>query len=285
MSIKCVILDFDGTFTDVDAEAEPFVQAYRSDLADLLGRDVAAVWAEAHEEVSRDPNRYGWKEGGKIVAPALADPYILSTVIGRIVLERFQIAMDEGLRSSILQLFYSRGYPKTHHAFRPYALDVIESLLGRFPASVFVVTNSNPDAVRGKLEMLSPGLSQRLPVEGNAKKFLLASLTADEPGATRFAELPAERWVASLPERPILVRRGHYFRILDKLLTQAGASPMEALVCGDIYELDLSLPDAMGASVHLMTRPSTPEYEMDAVAELKERGGFGDDLRSLLARL
>jgi len=285
MPINCVILDFDGTFTDVDAEAEPFVAAYREDLADLLGRDVQDAWQEAQTEVARDPNRFGWMDDGRIVAPALADPYILCTVVGRLVLDHFRVATDEGLRSSILQLFYSRGYPKTRHVFREHALEVIDALLEKLPGRVFVVTNSNPDAVRGKLDALSPGLSERLPVEGNAKKFLLAPLGVDEPGAAEFAALASERRIASLPERPILVQRGHYYRILRSILTRTGTSAEDTLVCGDIYELDLSLPEAMGASLHLMTRPSTPVYELDAVRELGTRGGISDDLRSIVARL
>ena len=285
MPIQCVILDFDGTFTDVDVEAEPFVAAYKADLADLLGRDVGPAWEDAHAEILRDPNRFGWKHEGRIVAPALADSYILCTVIGRLVLDRFGVARDEGLRSALLQLFYSRGYPRTRHAFRSHALEVIEALLQKLPGRVFVVTNSNPDAVRGKLDTLCPGLSQRLPVEGNARKFILEPLAADEPGAARFAALSPERRIASLPERPILVGRGYYFRILHQILTQVGVSPEETLVCGDIYELDLSLPEAMGASIHLMTRPNTPQYERDAVRELGPRGALGDDLRGILARV
>ena len=92
------------------------------------------------------------------------------------------MAKDESLRSEILQLFYKRGYPKTKHAFRPHAIDVIDALLAKLPERVFVVTNSNPDTVRGKLDVLSPGLSQRLPVEGNARKFLLESLDRLESG-------------------------------------------------------------------------------------------------------
>lgn len=285
MSIRCVILDFDGTFTDVDAEAEPFVEGYRNDLADLLGRDVDEAWEEAHAIVARSPHEYGWKEGGRIVAPALADSYILSTVLGRLILDRFGVAKDESLRSEILQLFYKRGYPKTKHAFRPHATQVINGLLAKLPGRVFVVTNSNPDTVRGKLDKLSSSLSDRLPVEGNARKFLLASLDPSEAGADVFSALPAERRVETLPGRPILVKRGYYFRILWSLLARAGVSPDECLVCGDIYELDLALPEAMGASVHLMTRPSTPDYERDAVRELGPRGALGDDLRGILERV
>ncbi|MCA9756674.1 MAG: hypothetical protein KDA27_12795 [Candidatus Eisenbacteria bacterium] len=88
-----------------------------------------------------------------------------------------------------------------------------------------------------------------------------------------------------MPGRPILVKHGFYFRILWSLLTRTDVSPHECLVCGDIYELDLALPEAMGAAVHLMTRPSTPDYERDAAGGLGTRGGLGDDLRGILERV
>jgi hypothetical protein len=285
MPIDSVVLDFDGTFTDVEAEAAPFVPAYQSDVADVLGRDIARAWRDATEEVHKNPNLYGWKHNEQIVAPALADPYILCTVVAHLVFERFQVLQDKSFRSAILQLVYSRAYQTTQHHFRPHAAEVIEALLSKLPGRVFVVTNSNPDTVKRKLNDLIPNLSARLHVEGNAKKFILDELSSDEAGYADFAKLPAEKRVASLAERPILVRRGHYFRILSKLLSQIKADPKNLLVCGDIYELDLALPEAMGASVHLMTRDNTPAYERDAALSLGARGALSDDLRSILSRI
>jgi FMN phosphatase YigB (HAD superfamily) len=285
MPIDCIVLDFDGTFTDVEAEAAPFVPAYRSDVADVLGRDVTQAWEDATQEVLKNPNLYGWKHNEQIVAPALADPYILCTVLAHLVFERFQVLQDKEFRSSVLQLVYSRAYQLTHHHFRPYAAEVIEALLAKFPGRVFVVTNSNPDTVKKKLDELIPRLSERLQVEGNAKKFILDELAPSEDGYQSFAQLPIERKFESLRERPMLVRRGHYFRILQKLWKKIGASPQNTLVCGDIYELDLSLPEALGASVHLVTRPNTPAYERDAALSLGTRGALNEDLRSIIGRL
>ncbi len=39
--INCIVLDFDGTFTDVYEEARDVPRAYRADVADLAGRDVS----------------------------------------------------------------------------------------------------------------------------------------------------------------------------------------------------------------------------------------------------
>ncbi len=40
MAIRCVVLDFDGTFTDVAAEGAPFVLHFRRRLSEVLGCDM-----------------------------------------------------------------------------------------------------------------------------------------------------------------------------------------------------------------------------------------------------
>ena len=84
--LELVILDFDGTFTRVDEEAVPFLEAYRAGLAELLGHPVEEAWEEARRTIEADPDRYGWENEGRIIAPSHADPYILATTIAQILL-------------------------------------------------------------------------------------------------------------------------------------------------------------------------------------------------------
>ena len=42
MGVRCVVLDFDGIFTDTAIEAVPFEPAFMASVVDLLGRDAAA---------------------------------------------------------------------------------------------------------------------------------------------------------------------------------------------------------------------------------------------------
>ena len=72
---RLVILDFDGTFTDAYAEAGPFVEGFKRDLFDLLGRDASEEWDRLEAEVTAHPEKYGWMNGSHIAAPAGADPY------------------------------------------------------------------------------------------------------------------------------------------------------------------------------------------------------------------
>ena len=63
MAIELVILDFDGTFTDAYAEAKPYVEGFKLDLFDLLGRDASDAWQQAEEEIQANPTAYGWLHG------------------------------------------------------------------------------------------------------------------------------------------------------------------------------------------------------------------------------
>ena len=66
-----------------------------------------------------------------------------------------------------------------------------------------------------------------------------------------------------------------------EIAARTGVGAKDTLVCGDIYELDLALPQSLGCAVHLMTRAATPTHEREFVGP----GQHGDDLRAILARL
>ena len=59
--LELVILDFDGTFTRVDEEAAPFLEAYREGLAALLGGPIDDAWERAKKIIEADPDRFGWE--------------------------------------------------------------------------------------------------------------------------------------------------------------------------------------------------------------------------------
>jgi hypothetical protein len=56
------------------------------------------------------------------------------------------------------------------------------------------------------------------------------------------------------------------------------------LVVGDVFELDLALPSALGAHVHLVTREHTPPHEV-AIVQRLERSGISGGLKEVLARV
>ena len=264
MSIKTLVLDFDGTFTDIEAEAVPFQPAFLAGVADLLGRDVRADWIREKEAIERAPEQYGWVFEGKVVAPASADPYLLATAIVQGIFDGQALLRNPKVRTEITQALYRLAYEQTLTAFRPEAGAVLRAAFQQKDLGVFVVTNSDTAAVLRKLEKL---LGSEMPagfegrVRGNAKKFWVTPSETSDP---LFARLDETQRVQGLP-RPVYLRRGKYYDTLARIWKETGTTPQETLVCGDIYELDLALPAALGARVALVERPTVLAYERAAV--------------------
>jgi FMN phosphatase YigB (HAD superfamily) len=277
MPFDCVILDFDGTFTDVEREAAPFVEIFQRDAFDIFGRDARVEWDEESQRLHDSPGAFGWRNGGVIMAPPNADPYIHSACVVQNLCNRFGVLSDEQLRVEVLQMLYRRAYPHTLAAPRPDAKQVLEDLLAR-EVALFVVTNSSTAAVTKKIAELEPKGGERLTVRGDAKKFVFADGARD----ARFDALDHMQ----LPglERTTCLKRGYYYDTLTECWEASGTSPERTLVVGDIFELDLALPLALGCNVHLVHRNNVAQYEIDFVRE-HERCGAGTELSSLLARL
>lgn len=281
MAIRCVVLDFDGTFTDVEEEGRPFVEVYQKDLEDLVGRPIAEAWARHERELASAPGRYGWEHEGRIVAPGNADPYIRSGAIAQMIFSEAGILRDPSLRHALSQLLYQRGYLYTKAAFKPEAKAVLDAITER-GLPTFVVTNSRTDVVAEKIDALGVTRRDRIVVFGDAKKYVISEPDAPDP---RFSAVPESRRLPGLAERPIYLRRGKYFSVLAKICAQLGIQPAELLVVGDIFELDLALPAELGASIQLVTRPDTAAYEKEAVLSYGERGQLSPSLEAILTRL
>jgi hypothetical protein len=260
-----LVLDFDGTMTDAEAEGQPFRDGYLEDLACLVGRpagdrDVIAIAEEVEAELAAAPGDYPFLWMGRAVAPATVDPYLRMVPIAHRILDRFESmpsAVDRGrLLGSVL---YKYNYAKTlgRPVFRPGAGEVLRDLAA---TETYVVTNSDTHAVAGKIAALDrevPGvmaLTSR--VRGQARKF-----DVDDAWVGVDAEL-------ALPglDRPVLLRRRMYYDILRAVLDSAGATFADLIVIGDIFELDLAMPLALGARVGLVVSTHTPAYERAFVA-------------------
>ena len=283
MKPSVVVLDFDGTFTDVDREAAPFLPVFRRAVADLLGQPLARVeeaWARHEAALHQAPDDYGWVIDGRIVAPATVDPYLLATNIATRLQEEAGVLRDGALRSEVNQVLYRLSYQASGHALKPEAREVLETLLARVPTVCFI-TNADPHVVAEKLDSLKFAGRELVKVFGNARKFLLAPDGVALEGA---AELPEAQSIPGLA-RPVYLRRPHYHQVLRQVVEAAGARWEQLLVCGDIFELDLALPAVLGAQVHLVLREGhTLPFERRAISQLGGRGSMGG-LRDVLARL
>ena len=255
-----LVLDFDGTMTDAEAEGRPFRDGYLEDLCLLVGRspgdpEVTAIAETVEAELARAPASHPFLWLGRAVAPATVDPYLRMVPIAHRILDRFGAmpsANDRGrLLSSVL---YKYNYAKTlgRPVFRAGAAHVLRTLGG---SPTWIVTNSDTHAVAGKVAALdreAPGvawLTSR--VRGFARKF---DVDDDWAGA------PAELVVPGL-DRPVLLRRRAYHDSLRSVLDEANARWEDLVVVGDIFELDLAMPLALGARVGLVASSRTPAYE------------------------
>lgn len=257
--MKMLILDFDGTVTDAEAEGKPFRTGYLEDVATLTGRTLEDVltMADAFEvKVKEEQGRHGWMFDGHIVAPASVDPYLRIMPVARMIFDETNSFMSEQDRSRLLDgILYKYNYQKTEIAFKPEAKEL---LLRSQPHNPYILSNSHTEPIRKKIKMLGQEedgtcsldwLNDR--VFGRAKKYMIDST---------FDAVEASMQLEGL-ERPVLLRRHLYFQAIEELRLKQNVEWSDILVVGDIFELDLSLPLAMGARVALVVNDFTPEYE------------------------
>ena len=278
MTVRLLILDFDGTFTDSEIEGAPFAAAYPDLVAAAAGAGAAfgQLWPQALEETRRESPIFGWRMNGCDAAPADADPYIRCSMAAHKVLDRLQLVLHGPERDKLLSQTYQQAYVHSGIAFRPHACAALQAVLDS-GVPVVVVTNSSTAHVQHKIRQLGLAAPDKVEVYGNAMKFWV---DASPTGDARFDALPAQE-DAPLLGRPLWLKRNKYFERIAELMRRHGADPATTVVCGDIYELDLALPAALGSRVALMRRFNTYAFEVEAVQRLGPRGRVLDDLRQL----
>jgi FMN phosphatase YigB (HAD superfamily) len=281
MAARCIVLDFDGTFTRVDEEAASFVPLYREHLGQLVGQKpdaFIAQWAAIDSRMDASPSSHGWTDAaGRIVAPAYADPYVKSRAIAGQILDDAHLFMAQKDRVAVLEYLFGLGRSAVIPVFRPEAAQAIQALAAT-GARLYVVTNSGTVDVKKKLEAHLREAAAHLDVRGDSKKFVLRGEAEAWAGP---GDIPLSMRLAGL-ERPVYLHRPHYLAVLERIWAECGAGPQDTLVCGDIFELDLALPAALGASIALITRPNTPSFELDA-ARTHPRGRVISALTELSA--
>ncbi|HUS31479.1 MAG TPA: hypothetical protein VMZ53_23400 [Kofleriaceae bacterium] len=274
-----LVLDFDGTMTDAEAEGRPFRDGYLEDLALLTGAsllDVTKIADEVEDELAAAPASHAFLWMGRPVAPATVDPYLRMVPVAHRILDRYKAIPSHEDRGRLLgSVLYKYNYAKTlgHPVFRAGAGDMLRKLGG---TPTWIVTNSDTHAVAGKVAALdreAPGvawLTSR--VRGFARKF-----DVDDAWTGAASEL-------AIPglDRAVLLRRRAYFEILADVVKEAGSTFDELVVVGDIFELDLALPLSLGARVGLVTSSRTPDYER-AFVTAHPRAALIDDLSQIPA--
>lgn len=258
--IKKIVLDFDGVLTDPVIEAGPALAEWSRLFSVTSGMpldDLLSLEKEIAVRIRADPEA-GWEKDGQIIAPATADPYVFHTslyveLMRELRNTRYTVPEDDDKGMELLHRLFNESYGHQVTAFREGAAEFLQSL--QWPTTI--VTNSDAAKVVKKLDML--GVHPKGGVVGNAKKYV------NDPSA---AELPESRSLEGMA-RPVLLRRKLYKQVLDEI------APLPSVVIGDIFELDLAMPLALGYTGILYRTEGAQEREIAHM--LKEPKGYVAD--------
>jgi hypothetical protein len=195
---------------------------------------------------------------------------------------------------------HAKAYGTAPAPWREEALDTFSQLIDR-GLRLHFVSNSSTAVITERLKELlanSTSLADKISVQSDAGKFRVCELDWDDKTSSlspearaRFGALPiawdgGER--AKSIGRPIYLRRGAYFDAISRVFSGDFTLLPNTVFCGDIWEMDLAMPHALGANVHLLDRAApfnTYEHEKRAIETYGQRAKASDDLSGLLAWL
>lgn len=265
-------MDFDGTITDEHHDSEEYFLIYTEFLADKLRRNLGELRSSLSKYIDvirNNPRKYGWKNQNNIIAPATGSFFLLYHVAVFQMLTKggtlpYSTSADQDQLEKLLGEAFQYAYARIPVTFRPGAGNFMRLAAEKF--TCIIVTNSHTDAVNRKLQQLPGRNLHGIRVIGNARKNII------EPG---FEELPKTYKPKGFP-RPVLLRRKYYYQILHAI--------QPSVVMGDVYELDLSVPDRTGCYTVLVSNPITPMWEYDYY--LRHRRGFASsELEAIWKRI
>ena len=199
-----IILDFDGTITDVGEESKPYILYHIEEFSRRTGvllDKVNTLREIIREEILKNP-REGWLNYSKVVAPACADPYVMESTISRKLLDKLKeenegYTLPSNTEDFLSELFHVCSN-KVNDVFRKGSKDFLDNIINSH--QVTIVTNSKEEKVIRKLERLT-NAEYNIPVYGNAKKYCLENGLNEIPESTHPEEFP----------RPVFLRRGEYY--------------------------------------------------------------------------
>jgi phosphoglycolate phosphatase-like HAD superfamily hydrolase len=291
MTIRHVVLDFDGTCTEVHATEKRYLDEYYAIFKTELYADPDRLWKKALKDLKGLSPDVGWMlDGAAPSAPVGADPYILAGEAAKRVLAQ------AGIAKAVPSTIHERAYDVGQSPWRSEAREVLEALVAR-GVSVTFISNSRTTKIEHRLDdLLGTGKTRKkIAVHGGAAKFSIRELGPPGDASPKISPANRAAFDALLPGervtglgRPVYLRRGKYFEALCGVWGNDPEAITSTLVCGDVWELDLAMPAALGCAVHLITRArpfATCPYERAAVKRLGERGRVTDDLRGVLKRL
>jgi phosphoglycolate phosphatase-like HAD superfamily hydrolase len=272
-----ILSDFDGVWTDHQAEAEEvrrFQAELAAELAGVSAAEARADFASYVRAVLEQPERHGWSPDGRISAFVDEDPFCQASSIAgwleaRSASDARAALYCQAVRAAghaSMNAFADHCFLEATQAFRsrraPAMVDgalAAADALAAAGAELVVASNSRAEKVVDWLSHagidagVGPGHLVR--VHGDAGKWRLAGDAAIEVGGRR-----------------VLVDRPLYRAVIEE------EDP--DIVIGDVFSLDLALPSVLRAAGHpkapdliaLRRHAHTPAWVLETM------GGGGIDL-------
>ena len=286
-----IILDFDGTCTQIPPIFEAYLDRYFKGLNESGLNVTLSEWQDAQATVRENSPKAGWTVAVCPSAPAAADPYILADEAIRLILRRRGATTPVPIPPAV----HAQAYDEALAHWREEAFDTFSHLV-QHGIQLHVVSNTDTKFIDRRLrDLFGDGnpLVAKISVQSGAGKFRICELSWDHQAAVsneaarRFQALPVAYSEKPLPqtERPIYLRRGAYFEAINRALKGDFDALTNTVFCGDIWEMDLAMPFALGAKVHLLDRAApfdTYPYERQVLAAYGDRGKTSTNLSGLL---
>ncbi len=284
-----VILDFDGTLTAEELQAQSLAERSLDTLAgEIVGaphRQLAADYEATRARLLAAPEKYWWEVNGLVASYCDEGAFILNTTTlqvmlrdqpdyARAVADYFPQAEYDPIVDCTNYLFH-RHTAELPPTFRPGARDLLAAL-GRHPGwSPVVLTNSLGDKVHRFLRGLD--LDGDVRILGDTRQYDM------DPGWARRFPHPQLGQIQVWPVaggRRVDLRRPVYYRALQR----AAANGQRLAVVADTFSLPGALPLLMDIPFTLLRTPYTPAWCVQTV-EAHPLGCVIDSLAQLPMRL
>ena len=287
-----VILDFDGTCTQIPPIFETYLDLYFKGLNESGVNVTPSEWRDVQATVREHSPKAGWTLAGCPSAPAAGDPYVLADEATRLILRR------RGATTPVPPTVHVQAYDTALAPWREEARDTFSRLV-EHGVQLHFVSNSSTTFISRRLRDLfgdNNPVAAKISVQSDAGKFRICELNWDDQAAVsveakrRFQALTVAYGDKLLTEteRPIYLRRGAYFEAINRVVAGDFDLLTNTVFCGDTWEMDLAMPYALGAKIHLLDRAAPFEtygYERQALAGCGDRGKTSADLSGLLSWL
>ncbi len=284
-----VIIDFDGTLTAEEQQAQALAERSLSTLADeIIGaprKELDQVYDATRARLLEAPHRYWWEVNGLIASYCDEGAFILNTTTLQVMLRE-----NDAYAAAVAQAFPQAEYDPVvdctnalfhrHTAellpvFRPAARRVLSSLTAQPDREPVVLTNSLGDKVHRQLVTLE--LEEPVPVLGDTRQYAM------DPTWTRYFSHPElgdiQVWPISRV-RHVDLRRPAYYQAL----VRARREDPHVVVVGDTFSLPGALPLMMGLPFFLVRTHYTPAWCAQATED-HPLGHVLDELGDLPAAL